>query len=137
MSLFFSQCLLLLRIYYVTLNSLILLMFSFSFSRMAPPFSVFFFPVPTLEVCQLFPSICCSYFRYSSRPLNTCRIIQQNAIFKLYICYYFLCHAVYTTTASENEAPFLFSNVNTVLLAMDHVNVPDQVLFETLLQTVW
>jgi hypothetical protein len=37
--------------------------------------------------------------------------------------------------ASGTEDLFSFSNVNTVLLAMDHVNVPDQVLFETLLLT--
>jgi hypothetical protein len=67
--------------------------------------------------------------------LNTYRIIQQNAIFMLHMLLFsapcYIHKQVFT-----NGSPFLFvaENVNTVVPAMDHVDVRCDVLFETVLE---
>ena len=58
------------------------------------------------------------------------------------VCYYFLCHAIYTSKASETEAsppppPLSFAeNVNTVVVTTDHVKVKvwQESFFETVMQ---
>jgi hypothetical protein len=52
---------------------------------------------------------------------------------------FIFCAMLYTQQRLQERKPlfFFWSNVNTVLLTVDHVNVPDHFLIEILLQTLF
>ena len=121
----------------LSFNSLILLMFLLSSSRLTLSFSVFFFswtdfgslptfPINLLLLLQiLLQAILIHAALYSRMKYLSC----------IYAIIFYAM--LYTQPRLQEKKPPSLSNVNTVLLATDHVNVPDQVLFEILLQILF